>query len=123
MPLIKRPIKKNKLPGPNNTRSTLAGNNKYLEAQEKIKKNKNISTKLGLRKKSIDKKAREVLTVKAKAYEISKLRYNRLNEKKKEIINDKTINSKQKELYLKILDRQIDASYEKYITEKKKRGL
>lgn len=94
--------------------------NQSKKSQQALKeignKNRNIE-------KSINEKAARILKVKASSLEISETRIKNISENIKRILADKTIDKKQKELFLRILQKQLESAKEQYMSERIKKRV
>ncbi len=71
--------------------------------------------------KNINEKASRVLKVKASSLEISETRIKNITANIERVIKDKTIDKKQKELFLRILQKQLESAKEQYMIERIKK--
>ncbi len=112
------------------TKTTSPTQNRFISEKENAEKRnkalKLIASKTGVSKKAVETKinkeaAKKSLIVKKNVLEISKERYSKIKENIKKIRLDKTIDPKQKELFLNILEKQLESVKKTYLTEMKKR--
>ncbi|MDD4049696.1 MAG: hypothetical protein PHX47_01685 [Candidatus ainarchaeum sp.] len=112
------------------TKTTSPTQNRFISEKENAEKRnkalKLIASKTGVSKKAVETKinkeaAKKSLIVKKNILEISKERYSKIKENIRKINLDKTIDPKQKELFLNILEKQLESVKKTYLTEKKKR--
>jgi hypothetical protein len=111
------------------TKTTSPTQNRFISEKENAEKRnkalKLIASKTGVSKKAVETKinkeaAKKSLNVKENVLEISKERYSKIKEKIKKIRLDKTIDPKQKELFLNILEKQLESVKKTYLKEMKK---
>jgi hypothetical protein len=111
------------------TKTSSPTKNRFLAEKEKAEKRnkalKLISSKTGVSKKAVENNinriaAKKSLNVKKNVLEISKERYSKIKENIKKIRLDKTIDQKQKDLFLNILEKQLESVKKTYLKEMKK---
>ncbi|NCP72295.1 hypothetical protein GW835_02800 [archaeon] len=111
------------------TKTSSPTKNRFLAEKENAEKRnkalKLISSKTGTGKKSLENNinriaAKKSLNVKKNVLEISKERYSKIKENIRKIRLDKTIDQKQKELFLNILEKQLESVKKTYLKEMKK---
>lgn len=112
------------------TKTSSPTENKYLAERKKAEQRnqalKQISTKTGIGEKAVERKinraaAKKSLIVKENILEISKERYTKIKENIRRINSDKTIDPKQKDLFLKILEKQLESVRKTYLAEMEKK--